>query len=302
VLYDAFGGSPDLERDWGYSALIEIGGRRILFDTGNNAGIFARNVLAKGIDLAQLDFAVVSHRHGDHIGGLSHLLSVNPEIKVYAPKENFGIFGSSVPNSFYRRDESLAAEMRYYGGKPPKLLRGGVAWPHANFELIEQTTEIAPGIHLIALVSDRPGTLELRELSLAIETPQGMVILVGCSHPGIENIVTAAAAIDPHIHFIAGGMHLVTTPDPEIARIAGRLRDEWKVNLIAPGHCTGEPAFGALQRSFGERYLYAGLGTQLTLAPESEATADVRRLLRQRVAASEWSAYRTFASHAHAHD
>jgi hypothetical protein len=64
---------------------------------------------------------------------------------------------------------------------------------HARFELIESTSEIAPGIHLISLVSDKPGTLELRELSLVIETAQGVVLVVGCSHPGIEKIVETAS-------------------------------------------------------------------------------------------------------------
>src|SRR5262245_24110358 len=62
VLYDAFGKSSTMKKDWGFSALIEYGGKRILFDTGNNAEIFAHNVEAKGIDLRELDFAVVSHR------------------------------------------------------------------------------------------------------------------------------------------------------------------------------------------------------------------------------------------------
>ena len=78
---------------------------------------------AKGIDLAQLDFAVISHRHGDHTSGLSHLLKVNPGVKIYAPQENFGVFGASLPGTFYRREESLPAGMRYYDGKAPETLR-----------------------------------------------------------------------------------------------------------------------------------------------------------------------------------
>ena len=66
VLYDAFGKTSTMKKDWGFSALVEYGGKRILFDTGNNADIFAHNIEAKGIDLRQLDFAVISHRHGDH--------------------------------------------------------------------------------------------------------------------------------------------------------------------------------------------------------------------------------------------
>jgi 7,8-dihydropterin-6-yl-methyl-4-(beta-D-ribofuranosyl)aminobenzene 5'-phosphate synthase len=66
------------------------GGKRILFDTGNNPDILAQNAKAKDINLSKLDFVVMSHRHGDHMGGLAYLLRVNPKVKIYAPKEGFG--------------------------------------------------------------------------------------------------------------------------------------------------------------------------------------------------------------------
>src|SRR6202171_5848530 len=208
ILYDAFGTDPSMTKDWGFSALVEIAGKRILFDTGNDADIFAANVKAKEVDLKTLDFVVLSHRHSDHMAGLNYVLSVNPTVKIYAPKEGFGIDGSSLPSSFYRKDESLPPEMRYYGGAPPQVMKFGAAWQEANFELIDKTTEIAPGMTLIALVSDTPGTKELKELSLAINTAEGVVLLVGCSHPGIARIVEAAAGINPKIHVIAGGVSL----------------------------------------------------------------------------------------------
>ena len=271
VLYDAFGKSSAMQKDWGYAAFIEYGGKRILFDTGNNPDILAQNAKAKGIDLSKLDFVVMSHRHGDHMGGMAHLLSVNPKVKIYAPKEGFGVYGADLPSTFYRKDASLPPEQRYYDGAPPAVMRFGAAWPGANFELIDKTTEIAPGIHLIALVSDKPGTLELRELSLAINTPDGMVIVVGCSHPGIDKIVAAAAAINPRIHFIAGGFHLVVSNDQEIEKIVATLRDTFKVAFVAPGHCTGEPTFTALKKTFGDRNLYAGLGTTFALGATPRA-------------------------------
>src|SRR5262245_53523658 len=203
ILYDAFGKPSALKKDWGYAALVEYGGKRILFDTGNNPSILRSNTKAMEIDLATLDFVVMSHRHGDHMGGMAHLLNVNPRVKIYAPKESFGVYGADLPSSFYRKDDTLPPEQRYYDGKPPEVLRFGAAWPGANIQLVDKTTQIAPGVHLIALVSDKPGTLELRELSLALDTPDGMVIIVGCSHPGIDNIVKAAAAINPRINFIA---------------------------------------------------------------------------------------------------
>jgi 7,8-dihydropterin-6-yl-methyl-4-(beta-D-ribofuranosyl)aminobenzene 5'-phosphate synthase len=271
ILYDAFGTDPSMSKDWGFSALVEVAGKRILFDTGNDADIFAANVKAKGVDLKTVDFVVLSHRHSDHMAGLSYVLSVNPTVKIYAPKEGFGIYGSSLPSSFYRKDETLPPEMRYYGGAPPQVMKFGAAWQRANFELIDKTTEIAPGMTLIALVSDVPGTKELKELSLAVNTPEGVVLLVGCSHPGIEKIVEAAAAINPKIHLIAGGFHLVVASDDVIAKAVTSLKDTFRVDTVAPGHCTGEPTFAALKKAFGDRYLYAGLGTTLPLDSKPDA-------------------------------
>src|SRR5450432_2583951 len=274
ILYDAFGTDPSMTKDWGFSALVEVAGKRILFDTGNDADIFAANVKAKGVDLKTLDFVVLSHRHSDHMAGLNYVLSVNPTVKIYAPKEGFGIYGSSLPSSFYRKDETLPPEMRYYGGAPPQIMKFGAAWQGANFELIDKTTEIAPGMTLIALVSDAPGTKELKELSLAINTADGIVLVVGCSHPGIESIVAEAAKINPRIHFIAGGFHLVAAQDAAIEKAATSLHDTYKVDYIAPGHCTGEPTFAAMQRMFGDRYLYAGLGTTLGVGAVPRVESD----------------------------
>jgi 7,8-dihydropterin-6-yl-methyl-4-(beta-D-ribofuranosyl)aminobenzene 5'-phosphate synthase len=271
ILYDAFGTDVTMTKDWGFSALVEVAGKRILFDTGDNADIFAANVKAKGIDLTKLDFVVLSHRHSDHMAGLSYVLSVNPTVKIYAPKEGFGIYGSSLPSSFYRKDDSLPPEMRYYGGKPPEVMKFGAAWANARFELIDQTTEIAPGMTLISLISDAPGTKELKELSLAINTANGMVLVVGCSHPGIERIVEAATAINPKIHLIAGGFHLVVAPDDVITKTVAALKDRFKVDNIAPGHCTGEPTFAALKNAFGDKYLYAGLGTSIPIGPGTDS-------------------------------
>jgi 7,8-dihydropterin-6-yl-methyl-4-(beta-D-ribofuranosyl)aminobenzene 5'-phosphate synthase len=266
VLYDAFGKDSAMRKDWGYAALVEYGGKRILFDSGNNPEILAQNAKAKDVDLSKLDFVVMSHRHGDHMGGLAYLLKVNPKVKIYAPEEGFGVYGADLPSTFYRKDPSLPPEQRYYGGAPPDIMRFGSAWPGANFQLVDKTVEIASDIHLISLVSDKPGTLELHELSLAINTPDGLVLVVGCSHPGIDKIVKAASTINPRIHLIAGGLHLVVASDPDIEKIVTALRDTFNVQYVAPGHCTGEPAFTALRKAFGDRYLYAGLGTTLPLS------------------------------------
>jgi 7,8-dihydropterin-6-yl-methyl-4-(beta-D-ribofuranosyl)aminobenzene 5'-phosphate synthase len=279
VLYDAFGKDAAMTKDWGYAVLVEIKGKRILFDTGDDPAIFAKNVKARGVDLTKLDFVVLSHRHGDHTSGVSYLLSANPKVRIYAPADGLGgIFGTEVPGKFYRKDEALPAEMRYYSGTPPEIIKFGTVFSGANIQLIDKTTELVPGITLIALVSDAPGTKELKELSLAINTADGIVLVVGCSHPGIERIVAEAAKINPHIHFIAGGFHLVAAQDPAIEEIVTTLHDTYKVDYIAPGHCTGEPTFAALQKTFGDHYLYAGLGTTLELGANPRPASDRRAM------------------------
>lgn len=265
ILYDAFGKIPGMKKDWGYSALVEYGGRRILFDTGNNPAIFAQNVRAAGVDLRKLDFVVISHRHLDHTAGLAHLLKVNPSVKVFAPKEAFGVFGSSLPSAFYRREEGLPDEMRYFDGHPDDTLTFGTAWPEGNFVMVDAPLEVAPGVHLVSLVSETAGTKELRELSMAIETPQGMVVVAGCSHPGIERIVEAAQSVERQVHAVFGGLHLPAATDQDIARIAAVLHDRFQVEHIAPGHCTGEPAFHLFKRTWKDRYTYAGVGSVVAL-------------------------------------
>jgi len=106
-------------RRTGYAALIEYGGKRILCDTGNNGDTLAQNAKAKGIDLSKLDFVVMSHRHGDHMGGLAYLLSVNPKVKIFAPKEEFGVYGGDLPSAFCRKDASLPPEHGTTTACPP---------------------------------------------------------------------------------------------------------------------------------------------------------------------------------------
>ena len=266
ILYDAFGQSKELTKDWGFSAYVEHDGKRILFDTGNNAPNFEHNVKELGIDLTKLDFVVISHRHADHATGLRYVLSVNPNVTVYVPSDGGNGFGGApFPKAFLRPDESLPANMRYFGGTEPEHFSWGKLYDTGNFVLVTQTTEVSPGIFLVRTVSQKQGTLELPEITLAIKRPNGLLLVDGCSHAGIEAILQAASAIDPRTEVVFGGLHLVTTPVEEIDALVENLKTKWKVQKIAPGHCTGEPAFARLKKAYAENYLYAGLGTKLEL-------------------------------------
>lgn len=264
ILTDAFGRDKALAYDWGYAALVEIGGKRILFDAGNNAELFERNVKALKVDLTRLDAVVISHRHGDHTAGLRFLRRQNPAVKIYAAADEH--FGGPTPQAFFRApDPTLPAEMRYFNGATPAEVPHGSAWGDIAFVQITTPTEILPGVRLVPAVSDAPGMRDLREISLAVDTPRGQVLLVGCSHPGIEKLVELASEGGRPIRLVAGGMHLVTTAAAEIRRIAQALKNRWQVQAVAPGHCTGETAFKLLRDIFGERYVYAGVGMRLDL-------------------------------------
>ena len=264
ILYDAFGESKELTKDWGFSALVEHNGKRILFDTGNDAAIFEHNVKALGVDLTKLDFVVISHRHTDHTTGLRYVLRMNPNVTVYVPADDGnGFGGAAFPKTFFRADESLPAKMRYFGGTQPEHFAWGKLYDTGNFVLVNQLTEVSPGIFLIRTISQKKGTLELPELTLAIKRPNGLLLVDGCSHAGIEAILEAASAVDPRTEIVFGGLHLVTTPMEEIDVLVENLKTKWKVQRIAPGHCTGEPAFARLKKAYRENYLYAGLGAKI---------------------------------------
>jgi 7,8-dihydropterin-6-yl-methyl-4-(beta-D-ribofuranosyl)aminobenzene 5'-phosphate synthase len=264
-LYDAFGGlDTALTRDWGFAALVEYGGKRILFDTGNDAGIFERNVAALGIDLTRLDAVVISHRHGDHTSGLEYLLTVNPDVTIYVPQEG-GFFRGPLPADFLTRAPGLEPGLQYFGGRDPGQVRSGSPWAKANFRTITGTTEILPGIFVLSVQSQKPGTVEMNEISLAIRTPRGLVVVVGCSHPGVERILEQAAGIEPRLFTVVGGFHLVRTPEPEVRRVAAILHDRLKVERVAPAHCTSELGFKVFLELFRERFDRAGLGAVIEL-------------------------------------
>jgi 7,8-dihydropterin-6-yl-methyl-4-(beta-D-ribofuranosyl)aminobenzene 5'-phosphate synthase len=264
ILYDAFGPPSALKMDWGFAALIEYNGRRILFDTGNNAKIFEHNANQLNVDLTRLDAVVISHRHGDHTSGLNHLVKVNPTVKIYAPEEA-AYFNAPAPLAFIQRTPGLPPNMSYYRGAQPDAFRSGSPWPDANFEIVRKNTEIFPGFFILTTVSEKPGTRDMNELSLAIKTPEGLAVVVGCSHPGVDKVLENATSIDPQLYTVTGGFHLVVTPAQEVQRVAATLYDKLKIKRVAPGHCTSELGFKVLMEQFKDRFDQAGLGQTISL-------------------------------------
>lgn len=280
VLFDAIGKPSKLKQGWGFSALVEYKGKRILFDTGGSEEIFSYNVRQLGVDLTNLDAVIVTHRHGDHTSGLSYVLSKNPTVKVYTPND-IAVFGVGeqgangvddiIRNMIKRKVDSTPSHLRYFGDNPPTHITPREGWPSAwkgaNLETIHNKKQILPGFYLIQTTSATPGTMEMNEISLAIDTPKGLAILVGCSHPGIEKILTTIRAALPSSHFytLIGGTHLVTKSDRDVKKTIIDFQNVWQFKRIAAGHCTGQLGFSELFKEYGENLDNAGVGIAIKL-------------------------------------
>ena len=106
----------------------------------------------------------------------------------------------------------------------------------------------------------------LPELSLSLATSNGEVVLVGCSHSSVQNIIADTKTFtNGEVHLVYGGYHMLPYGREEIGTVANQLKNELGVKRIAPAHCTGHLAFKLLKDAYGENYVYAGLGETISL-------------------------------------
>ncbi len=286
-LYDAFGKNPALTKDFGFSCITEYQDKTILFDAGSNADVFKKNTEQLGFDLSKVDIVVVSHGHFDHLNGLDYLLQVNPKVKIYFPYDIF--WGAPVPFDATGQEpaarDSLPMHMQYFDGGNTKfsINQSGRFWG-ANIEFVKTSKEILPGLSIVATSSEFMGYFScypnksfvegqfeehdheckntgLPELSLSMKTDKGQVLIVGCSHTGVEKIARQAKDFTKdQIELVYGGFHMLPFDRTQTDSLVKLLKDELQIHRVAPAHCTGHLAFKRLQEAFGKDYLYAGLG------------------------------------------
>ncbi|MCZ6691832.1 MAG: MBL fold metallo-hydrolase [Planctomycetota bacterium] len=280
-LYDAFGEKREgTVLDFGFSCLIVHEGKRIPFDGGTNADLLARNAKALGIDLSQVDFAVGSHAHGDHLNGFDYLLSVNPKVKIYLPQDFY--CGAAVTVKTPEGTlEQVPPTQRYYGktDRAIPVVQSGRFWK-ANVEYVSEGKEIAPGLKLVFSRSphlgyftayppneEKPKLTGLPELSLSLETEACQVLVVGCSHSSVGKIVEdARKQVGGEIDLVYGGYHLLPYDEATIRKVATEMRDEHGVKRAAPCHCTGPLGFKVFAEIYGEGFELAGLGAEVAIS------------------------------------
>lgn len=243
----------------GLSFYFKYNGKEYLFDTGQGEVLFS-NAKKMGIDLEKIDTVFLSHGHDDHTGGLKKLLEINPQVRVFAHSEIF------LPK--YKKVES---ELEFIG---TELVESEIK----NFEAAETAIAAAAGIYNTGEIPARRKTYlnpryvvkrEGKEItdpfnddtSLYIETESGIVILLGCSHKGVKNIINEIKAEigDRKIAAILGGMHLKRASRESIADLIDYFK-EIDFELLAPVHCTGREAAVKFKEAFGERVKLASVG------------------------------------------
>jgi 7,8-dihydropterin-6-yl-methyl-4-(beta-D-ribofuranosyl)aminobenzene 5'-phosphate synthase len=248
----------------GLSFYIEAGDRKILFDTGQNLAI-SNNARVLGIDLNQIDTVVLSHGHYDHSGGLPSIIESNTKFALYGH-----------PDVFSRKVKKNNGNYKYIGIPVEKhdIINRGI-----SLQLNREPVEIAPGLMTsgeIALENDfevGEPIFFLKEnetviadtladdQALILDTAQGLVVLLGCSHRGVINTLQQVVRLkgNPKIHAILGGLHLAKASDDKLAKIVDHLR-EFDLDMIGVGHCTGPRAFLALANEFNDRVFFNTVG------------------------------------------
>ncbi|MEO7414756.1 MAG: MBL fold metallo-hydrolase [Opitutaceae bacterium] len=235
--------------EWGFAALVEADGHRILFDTGAHTDVVLRNAQSLKIDLSTVPDVVLSHSHEDHTGGF---LPLRKSVAMKTPgglartHVGHGIFAqrADAPNApLHNRMLAVKSEYEASGGavvtyeKPTQLypgvwLTGPVPrkFPERNWS----------GRGEIATATGRGEDNIPEDMALIIDTADGLVVLTGCGHAGIINIVDYARTFvrPARVHALIGGIHLFNASDETLAWTAGKLRGFGIDNLLG-AHCTG---------------------------------------------------------------
>jgi 7,8-dihydropterin-6-yl-methyl-4-(beta-D-ribofuranosyl)aminobenzene 5'-phosphate synthase len=220
IVYDNNPYDARLKTAWGFACLIETAETTILFDTGGDGPTLMSNLATLGFDPRRVDAVVLSHIHSDHTSGLEQLLAANERLTVYLPR--------SFPSSFKSRIHNPVVEVHD---------------PVTITDRIRTTGELGAAIV---------------EQALIVETDQGLIVVTGCAHPGVANMLRTAKAYGK-VYLVVGGFHLADNSIDEVKAVIAELKRQG-VQKIAPSHCTGDGAIEQFRREFGTGFTPIGAG------------------------------------------
>jgi 7,8-dihydropterin-6-yl-methyl-4-(beta-D-ribofuranosyl)aminobenzene 5'-phosphate synthase len=268
--------NENLVAEHGLSLHIQTKDKNILFDTGAS-GVFTENALELGINISDVNLAVISHGHYDHGGGLESFISENKKAPIYLRNST---------------DEEYFFKAFIFMKRPVGLDKELLNNKSSRFNFISQNTEIEKDIFLITgIKQDNPippgskylykkvdGELQKddfhHELMMVIKDNEDIVLFTGCSHHGILNMVETALELFPgsSIKAVFGGFHLIGLPmfnnmaasKPQVEEIGSKLM-EYPIEKVYTGHCTGEKAYNVLKDIMGDKLEYFSTGTSIKL-------------------------------------
>ena len=231
VVYDNYLYSSGLSRGWGFGCVIDTPQETVLFDTGGDSDALLSNMEVMEVEAAGIETVVLSHIHGDHTGGLAGFLKVNSDVGVF------------IPESF------------------PDSMRSGIEASGAVCRDVTESMRISGPVY----TTGEMGT-GIREQSLILHTERGLVVITGCAHPGILNILEKSREIFPGrtIHLCMGGFHLLSSADKELENTIQGFR-EMGVERVAPSHCSGDRCRDLFREEYQDDFIESGAGKKIVL-------------------------------------
>lgn len=236
VIFNNIPFETNLTTSWGFSCLIEGTEKTILFDTGGDGKLLLSNMSFMDIDPDSIDTVFLSHIHADHTGGVEAFLKQNPNVTVCLPE--------SFPISFQQAITKYGARIRAVG----------------NF------TQLFDSVYSSGEMGDW-----IKEQALILKTSNGLVIITGCAHPGVVNIVRKARErCKDNVYLLMGGFHLGGMTSAQIQEVIRALK-ALGVKKVAPSHCTGERAMSMFRDAWGEDFLEGGAGAIIEVLRKHDA-------------------------------